>query len=124
MTARTTAESRCECFQAYDIRGRVSGELDQDLARRNGTPLVDRLRAGLLVLRRDSRLTNPESQLAAATGLPAHNRKRINMGLCGTEEVYLGAAHLCSTGDFIVTANHNPAGYNYKKLMGAASERV
>lgn len=60
------------CFKAYDIRGRVPDELDEDLALRIGAAVASMLDAGPAILGHDVRLTSPALQLALATGLMAH----------------------------------------------------
>lgn len=124
MTARAIAEPRHACFKAYDIRGRVPDELDQDLASRIGAALADLLDPGPVVLGRDIRLTSPELQSAVAAGLQACGREVIDIGLCGTEEVYFQVAHLGAAGGLMVTASHNPADYNGMKLVRAGSRPI
>ncbi len=72
-------------FKAYDIRGRVPDELDEDLARRIGVALADMLDAGPVVLGHDVRLTSAGLQDALSSGLRAKGREVIDIGLCGTE---------------------------------------
>ena len=75
-------------FKAYDIRGRVPEELNEDLARRIGVALAAQLAPGPVVLGHDVRLTSPALQDALAAGLRGTGREVIDIGLCGTEEVY------------------------------------
>ena len=104
-------------FKAYDIRGRVPEELNEDLARRIGKALAARLDAGPVVLGHDVRLTSPGLQEALATGLRGEGREVIDIGLCGTEEVYFQTDHLGAAGGVMVTASHNPMDYNGMKLV-------
>lgn len=104
-------------FKAYDIRGRVPDELDQDLARRIGVALADMLDAGPVVLGHDVRLTSSGLQDAVSAGLRAKGREVIDIGLCGTEEVYFQTDHLKAAGGVMVTASHNPMDYNGMKLV-------
>jgi len=104
-------------FKAYDIRGRVPDELDEDLARRIGVALADMLGAGPVVLGHDVRLTSPALQDALSLGLRCKGRKVIDIGLCGTEEVYFQTDHLKAAGGVMVTASHNPMDYNGMKLV-------
>lgn len=105
------------CFKAYDIRGRVPEELNPNLARRIGAGLNDLLIHGAVVLGRDVRLTSPELQEALADGLRDAGREVIDIGVCGTEEVYFQTAHLQAAGGVMVTASHNPMNYNGMKLV-------
>lgn len=105
------------CFKAYDIRGRVPDELNPELARRIGASLSQMLGPGPVVLGRDVRLSSPELQEALAIGLREAGRNVIDIGLCGTEEVYFQTAHLEAAGGVMVTASHNPMDYNGMKLV-------
>ena len=104
-------------FKAYDIRGRVPEELNDDMARKIGKALAARLDAGPVVLGHDVRLTSPGLQQALAAGLRGAGREVIDIGLCGTEEVYFQTDHLRAAGGVMVTASHNPMDYNGMKLV-------
>ena len=81
-------------FKAYDIRGRVPDELNEDIARRIGVALSAQLGTGSVVLGRDVRLTSPALQQALSDGLRSAGRDVVDIGLCGTEEVYFQTDHL------------------------------
>ena len=104
-------------FKAYDIRGRVPEELNEDMARKIGKALAAELDAGPVVLGHDVRLTSPALQDALAAGLRGEGREVIDIGLCGTEEVYFQTGHLRAAGGVMVTASHNPMDYNGMKLV-------
>lgn len=105
-------------FKAYDIRGRIPDELNEDMARQIGLALVDQLqKPGPVVVGHDIRLTSRSLQDALTDGLCAAGREVIDIGLCGTEEVYFQAAHLGAAGGVMVTASHNPMDYNGMKLV-------
>lgn len=104
-------------FKAYDIRGRVPEELNEDLARRIGVALADQLSPGPVVVGHDVRLTSSALQDALAAGLRGAGREVIDIGLCGTEEVYFQTDHLRAAGGVMVTASHNPMDYNGMKLV-------
>ncbi|WP_313415452.1 phosphomannomutase [Stenotrophomonas sp.] len=104
-------------FKAYDIRGRVPEELNEELARRIGVALAAQLAPGPVVLGHDVRLTSPALQDALAAGLRGTGREVIDIGLCGTEEVYFQTDHLGAAGGVMVTASHNPMDYNGMKLV-------
>lgn len=105
------------CFKAYDVRGRVPDELNEDVAYRIGRATADVLGPGPVVLGRDVRLSSPTLQAALAEGLNAAGRDVIDIGLCGTEEVYFQTFHLGAAGGIMVTASHNPMDYNGLKLV-------
>ena len=104
-------------FKAYDIRGRVPDELNEDLARRIGVALSDQLEPGTVVVGHDVRLTSAALQDALVVGLRSAGREVIDIGLCGTEEVYFQTDHLGAAGGVMVTASHNPMDYNGMKLV-------
>ncbi|WP_045737540.1 phosphomannomutase/phosphoglucomutase [Xanthomonas sp. MUS 060] len=104
-------------FKAYDIRGRVPDELNEDLARRIGVALAGQLQSGPVVVGHDVRLASPSLQAALSAGLRASGREVIDIGLCGTEEVYFQTEHLQAAGGVMVTASHNPMDYNGMKLV-------
>ena len=104
-------------FKAYDIRGRVPEELNEDIARKVGKALAAQLGDGPVVLGHDVRLTSADLQEALAAGLRGAGREVIDIGLCGTEEVYFQTDHLGAAGGVMVTASHNPMDYNGMKLV-------
>lgn len=109
--------SNLSCFKAYDIRGRVPDELNPNLVRLIGNATAIRLGPGPLVVGRDVRLSSPMLQAALMDGITAAGRHVIDIGLCGTEEVYFQTAHLGAAGGIMVTASHNPMDYNGLKLV-------
>jgi len=104
-------------FKAYDIRGRVPEELDAALAERIGVGTASLLGPGPVVLGRDIRLSSPDLQAALEKGFTNAGRDVIDIGLCGTEEVYFQTFHRQAAGGVMVTASHNPMGYNGMKLV-------
>ncbi len=104
-------------FKAYDIRGRVPDELNEDLAHRIGVALAAQLAPGKVVVGHDVRLTSPALQDALTAGLRGAGREVLDIGLCGTEEVYFQVDHLKAAGGVMVTASHNPMDYNGMKLV-------
>ncbi|KRG42070.1 phosphomannomutase [Stenotrophomonas pictorum JCM 9942] len=111
-------------FKAYDIRGRVPEELNQDIARKVGKALAAQLGEGAVVLGHDVRLTSPALQDALAAGLRGEGREVIDIGLCGTEEVYFQTDHLGAAGGVMVTASHNPMDYNGMKLVKESARPI
>ncbi len=105
------------CFKAYDIRGRIPDELDETLARWIGFSMAGLLGPGPVVTGRDVRLSSASLQQAVSEGLRAAGREVIDIGLCGTEEVYFQTAHRQAAGGVMVTASHNPMDYNGMKLV-------
>ena len=106
-----------KAFKAYDIRGRVPDELNETLATRIGAAMSAQLGEGPVVLGRDVRLSSPALQEALALGFRHSGREVIDIGLCGTEEIYFQTDHLGAAGGVMVTASHNPMDYNGMKLV-------
>jgi len=110
------------CFKAYDIRGRLGEDLDGRIARRIGRAFGQILQARRVVLGRDCRASSAVLSRAVAEGLMACGCEVLELGLCGTEEVYFATAHLGADGGICVTASHNPVDFNGMKMVqrGAA----
>jgi phosphomannomutase / phosphoglucomutase len=111
-------------FKAYDIRGRVPDELNEDLAQRIGNATAQVLGSGPVVLGHDVRLSSPGLRDALVAGINDAGRDVIDIGLCGTEEVYFQTAHRGVAGGIMVTASHNPMDYNGLKLVREGSRPI
>ncbi|MDU2939083.1 MAG: colanic acid biosynthesis phosphomannomutase CpsG [Enterobacteriaceae bacterium] len=105
------------CFKAYDIRGRLGEELNEDIARRIGRAYGEYLKPETVVLGGDVRLTSEALKLALAEGLRDAGVNVLDIGLSGTEEIYFATFHLGVDGGIEVTASHNPMDYNGMKLV-------
>lgn len=112
------------CFKAYDIRGQVPTDLDADIAYRIGGAMVAELAAKRVVLGRDMRLESPMLADAMRRGLLEAGAEVIDIGLCGTEEVYFATSHFKADGGVMITASHNPKGYNGMKLVQTDSRPI
>jgi phosphomannomutase / phosphoglucomutase len=120
----SATDNQMRCFKAYDVRGRVPDELNDDVAYRIGRATADVLGDGPVVLGRDIRLSSTALQAALANGLNDAGRDVIDIGLCGTEEVYFATPHLKAAGGIMVTASHNPMDYNGLKLVREGSRPI
>ncbi|CAH0648842.1 MULTISPECIES: phosphomannomutase [Pseudomonas] len=112
------------CFKAYDIRGQVPADLNDDVAYRIGRALVAQLGGRTYVVGRDMRLESPGLSLALIKGLTEAGADVIDIGLCGTEEVYFATSHHQADGGVMITASHNPKGYNGMKLVREQSRPI
>src|SRR5262249_61701419 len=65
----------------------------------------------------DIRLSSPSFAAAVRDGLAAAGVDVVDIGRCGTEQVYFATFHLDLDGGIMVTASHNPAHYNGLKLV-------
>jgi phosphomannomutase len=105
------------CFKAYDIRGRVPEELDETVAYRIGRAFTEHFRPQSVVVGQDVRTTSPQLARALTRGLTEGGADVLDIGLCGTEEVYFATAFAKAGGGIMVTASHNPVGWNGMKLV-------
>ncbi|MGB3209639.1 MAG: phosphomannomutase [Desulforhopalus sp.] len=108
------------CFKAYDIRGKVPEELNPELAVKIGRSFAAVYNLKKVVVGRDIRLSSEDLVQALALGLRDMGVDVLDLGLCGTEEIYHAAFSMESEGvdgGVIVTASHNPADYNGMKLV-------
>lgn len=112
------------CFKAYDIRGRVPDQLNEDIAWRIGRATAEYLQAKTMVVGHDIRLSSPAICEALTRGLTEGGVDVLDIGQCGTEEVYFATAHLKVDGGIIVTASHNPMDYNGMKLVREESKPI
>ncbi len=109
--------SELACFKAYDIRGRIPDELNEDLAYRIGRAYAALLQPRRVAVGHDVRLTSPALSAAVADGLMDGGADVLDIGRCGTEEIYFAAFHHRLDGGIMVTASHNPMDYNGMKLV-------
>ncbi len=115
------------CFKAYDIRGQVPAQLDAELAYQIGRAFVDEINPGAVVVGFDVRLESPMLAKALMRGITETGADVIDIGLCGTEEVYFQTFHREAQGvggGIMVTASHNPKGYNGMKLVREGARPV
>src|SRR5690554_4275805 len=95
------------CFKAYDIRGQLGTELNEDIAYRIGRAYGEYLQPKTIVVGGDVRLTSEELKLALSNGLRDAGVDVLDIGLAGTEEIYFATFHLGVCGGIEVTASHN-----------------
>ncbi|MFQ5549256.1 MAG: phosphomannomutase [Woeseia sp.] len=113
-----------DCFKAYDVRGRIPDEFNEDIAERVGNAAAEYLQAKRAVLGYDIRTSSGEIAAAVAKGLCDAGVEVQDIGLGGTELVYFATGHLQADAGIMVTASHNPADYNGLKLVREGSRPV
>ncbi|MFZ5710259.1 MAG: phosphomannomutase [Pseudomonadota bacterium] len=113
-----------DCFKAYDIRGRVGANLTEDIARRIGAGFAVEMKAARVVVGRDARASSAALGGALIDGLTGAGADVLDLGFCGTEEVYFATTHLGADGGIEITGSHNPIEYNGMKLVGRGSVPV
>ena len=112
------------CFKAYDIRGRVPEELNEDVAYRIGRAYAQLLQSDKVVVGRDVRPSSEPLAQALMRGLTEGGADVLDIGLCGTEEVYFATSFAKADGGIMVTASHNPADWNGMKLVREESKPI
>lgn len=105
------------CFKAYDIRGKLGTELNEEIAYKIGRAYGQIYQPKSIVVGCDIRLSSEGLKQATIQGLNDAGVNVIDLGMTGTEEVYFGAFHLDVQGGIEITASHNPMDYNGMKLV-------
>jgi phosphomannomutase len=110
-------------FKAYDVRGIVPSELDADSARRIGRAFARFAASPRIAVGRDCRESSPDLSAALIDGITAEGTNVDDLGMITTDMVYYAAGALDQPGAMI-TASHNPRGYNGIKLCLAGAAPV
>ncbi|SDD78241.1 phosphomannomutase [Sporomusa acidovorans] len=113
-----------DAFKAYDIRGKIPEELNEEMAYRIGRAYVDVIGAKKVAVGHDIRLSGPALRNALVKGLNEAGCDVVDIGLCGTEQIYFATAHLKLDGGIMITASHNPKDYNGMKLVREESKPI
>jgi phosphomannomutase len=116
--------TRIPCFKAYDVRGRVPEELNEDLAYRIGRAYATYLSPVRVAVGRDVRTSSLPLTDALIAGLNHSGVEVWDVGLCGTEQIYFATSHLELDGGIMVTASHNPPEYNGMKFVRQQSRPI
>jgi len=112
------------CFKAYDIRGKVPSELNNELAYKIGQAYSKFFSPKKIIIGYDVRETSIELSENLAKGFTDSGVDVIDIGLCGTEEVYFTTSHYGACGGIMITASHNPIEYNGMKMVTKESRPV
>ncbi|MFO1467187.1 MAG: phosphomannomutase [Steroidobacteraceae bacterium] len=111
-------------FKAYDLRGRIPDELNEQIACAIGAGLAQFLSPRRIVVGRDIRLSSAALTDALCEGLTDAGVDVYDIGVCGTEGVYFATFHGGYDGGVMVTASHNPADYNGMKFVREGSRPI
>jgi len=112
------------CFKAYDLRGRIPTELNDDVAYRVARGYAQFLNPARVVVGRDIRLSSSGLTDAVCRGLTDSGVDVYDIGVCGTEGVYFGCFHGGYDGGIMITASHNPPDYNGMKFVRELSKPI
>jgi phosphomannomutase len=119
----TDPASLAATFKAYDVRGTVPDQVDEDLARAVGNAFVTVTEADSVVVGHDMRPSSPGMSRAFAEGAALAGADVTLIGLASTDQLYFASGHLDRPGAMF-TASHNPARYNGIKLCRKAAAPV
>jgi phosphomannomutase len=102
-------------FKAYDVRGVVPDELDEDLARSIGAAFAEWSGVDAVAIGRDCRLSSPSLAAALSEGITSRGTDVIDIGLASTDLLYFTSGSRSVAG-IMLTASHNPPEYNGMKF--------
>ena len=110
-------------FKAYDVRGVVPDDLDEDIARRIGAAFAEWSGGPEVVIGRDCRLSSPDLSAALTDGITSRGIGVIDVGLASTDLLYFASGSL-DLPAIMLTASHNPKQYNGLKFCLAGAKPV
>lgn len=111
-------------FKAYDLRGKVPEDLNEDIAYKIGRAYTQIYSPQKVAVGFDIRNESPSISNALMRGITDGGCDVMNIGLCGTEEVYFATFNNQLDGGVMVTASHNPKGYNGMKIIGPEARPI
>src|ERR1700733_515803 len=110
-------------FKAYDIRGVVPDQLNEDVAEAVGAAFATLTGAATIVTLHDMRTSSGPLAEACGRGVTAAGADVTAGGLDSTDMLYSASGDLGIPGAMI-TASHNPARYNGIKLCRAGAKPI
>ncbi len=116
--------STIDCFKAYDVRGRVPAELNEDIAYRIGRAYAAFVEPRTVAVGRDIRASSDALADALIAGLTDAGVDVVDIGLGGTEFAYFATFNESLDGGIMVTASHNPPDYNGMKFVREGSRPI
>ena len=102
-------------FKAYDVRGVVPDELDENLARSIGAAFAEWSGVDAVAIGRDCRLSSPSLAAALREGITSRGTDVLDIGLASTDLLYFTSGSRSVAG-IMLTASHNPPEYNGMKF--------
>jgi phosphomannomutase len=120
-----SADAVARVIKAYDVRGLVGSEIDEQFVGEVGAAFARLVRADStrVVIGHDMRESSPALAAAFAAGVTAQGLDVIRIGLASTDQLYFASGLLDCPGAMF-TASHNPAAYNGIKLCRAGAKPV
>lgn len=120
-----SADAVARVIKAYDVRGLVGSEIDEQFVGEVGAAFARLVRADStrVVIGHDMRESSPALAAAFASGVTAQGLDVVRIGLASTDQLYFASGLLDCPGAMF-TASHNPAAYNGIKLCRAGAKPV
>jgi len=130
MSSEITLQRLQNLIKAYDVRGIVPTDLDENICYLIGKAFVEALKlrkadggCGQIVIAHDMRPSGPSLVKSFAQGVTEQGVDVVHMGLASTDGLYFATGFLNIAGAMF-TASHNPAEYNGIKLAKAGAAPV
>ncbi|HOI54512.1 MAG TPA: phosphomannomutase/phosphoglucomutase [Phycisphaerae bacterium] len=123
-------------FKAYDVRGKVPGQINEDVAWRIGHAAAQYLlstdearrltgdNAKAIVVGHDMRSSGQALMKACSDGILATGADCVSLGEIETPAIYYAVGSLQAAGGIMITASHNPGDYNGFKITAAGVKPV
>ncbi|HEX2999847.1 MAG TPA: phosphomannomutase/phosphoglucomutase [Armatimonadota bacterium] len=103
-------------FKAYDIRGTVPDQLNEEIAYKIGRAFVRVVKAQRVVVGHDMRVSGPMLYDALTRGITDEGADVLTIDRCATDIYYYACATTNAAG-VMITASHNPKQYNGFKMV-------
>jgi len=118
-----TAGDLTHLVKAYDVRGIVPDQLDEQIAEAVGAAFVRVTGATAITVGWDMRPSSPDLSGAFSRGAAGQGADVTQIGLASTDQLYFASGYLNLPGAMF-TASHNPAKYNGIKMCRAGAAPV
>ncbi len=111
-------------FKTYDVRGIYPDQLNDDLAYKIGRCFVPLLEAKNVAVGRDMRDSGNSLFEAFARGASEAGANVLDVGRVSTDALYFAVGKYELDGGVMITASHNPAGYNGMKFTRSQAQAI
>ena len=111
-----------KCFKAYDVRGKLGNDLNEDIVYRIARATATYLKAENIVVGFDARQSSPNLAKVAVKAICDAGSNALEIGLAGTEEMYWSVSLFNADAGIEITASHNPIEYNGMKIVKKGSQ--
>ena len=111
-------------YKENDIRGLYPGDWNKDIAYRIGTFLPKIIDGENIVIGRDGRESSTEILEFISKGLLEQGVTLTDIGIVDSPAVYFSIGNYNFDGGIMITASHNPVGYNGLKITGKGASPI